>query len=107
MNAPKTLALLTSLLLASCSSDPGRASFSENVGDDSQPPRIVLTELLLSTREQPLRPALPEVAGGELVLSHRQYAFSVEFAALHYSSPRKNRPSTSSASPRGRRRRQG
>lgn len=70
----------------------------EGVARDTQAPPVVLTDFLLLNERVSLRRADPAsplerpiLATDEIVLSHRQNAFTFEFAALHYASPRRNR----------------
>ncbi len=69
------------------------AFFPERVASDPHPPPVVITGLRRFNRTRPLASVRlePLPAGGELVLSHRDYALGFEFAALHYKSPRGNR----------------
>ncbi len=72
--------------------------FPDRIEDDSEPPAVVLTELRLAGEparlrhldpQSPLRRTITDTR--ELVLDHGQKAFSLEFAALHFANPRKNR----------------
>ncbi len=74
------------------------AFFPEQIGRDPHRPPVMVTGFQLFNQAVPLRridPDSPLVRSitdtEEIVLSHRQYVFSLEFAALHYASPRKNR----------------
>ncbi len=77
----------------------GLNAFSpERIGRDPHPPTVVVTGFQLFNQDVPLQrtdPASPlarSITGvEEITLSHRQYVFSFEFAALHYASSRKNR----------------
>jgi ligand-binding sensor domain-containing protein/signal transduction histidine kinase len=62
------------------------------------PPVVALTDFQLFDRSVPLQSAdarsplkRPISDTRKLVLTHRDYVFSLEFAALHFKSPRKNR----------------
>ena len=72
--------------------------FPDRVEDDPTPPAVVLTQLRLAGEparqrrldpESPLREAISEAR--EIVLDYRQRVFSLEFAALHFANPSKNR----------------
>ncbi len=74
------------------------AFFPNDLKPDPHPPEVVVTELLLLN--QPASPS--RINGGsplkrpifeteKLRLSHRDYVFSFEFAALHFANPGKNR----------------
>ncbi len=68
------------------------------IEDDPHPPRLEITELLLFNEPVPWAtkssPAARDHRGSgirELVLTHRDYVFGFELAALHFASPGKNR----------------
>lgn len=70
----------------------------EELTDDPHPPRMAITGLrlfneLVAPRTiepgSPLERSILET--DEIVLSHRDYVFSLELAALHFASPRSNR----------------
>ncbi len=72
--------------------------FPEQIGRDPHPPPVVVTGFQLFNQDVPLERIDPDsplarsiTDTEEIVLGHRQYVFSLEFAALHYASPRKNR----------------
>lgn len=74
--------------------------FPEHIEDDLRPPTVVFTELLLANQPVRVDPAgesqgftLPQPldAMSGLRLGHRHRDFSIEFAALHFSDPRRNR----------------
>ncbi len=74
------------------------AFFPERVADDPAAPVVEITDFQLFNESVPLAsrapgspPAKPIHTPRELVLSHRDYVFGFEFAALHYASPSKNR----------------
>ncbi len=74
------------------------AFFPQRVMDDSVPPRIEITDFQLFNESVPFAsraadsmPAEPVSAPRQLVLSHHDYVFGFEFAALHYPNPGKNR----------------
>ncbi|MFT5163459.1 MAG: signal transduction histidine kinase/ligand-binding sensor domain-containing protein [Alteromonadaceae bacterium] len=76
--------------------------FAENIIDDTQPPVVVLTDLLLANQSVPVKPenqpgdepifTLPKAIDklDQLTLSYQQNLISFEFAALHFSNPLKN-----------------
>jgi len=79
---------------------PGGVTFFDpaRIVDDPRPPPVVLTELRLLDEPAPLArrsPGSPLVRAigelDELVLDHRHRTFSLEFAALAFADPRKNR----------------
>lgn len=70
----------------------------EQIEDDPTPPPVLLTELLLANRPVPLRGRgdgfvidQPIDVLSSLTLSHRERQISIEFAALSYADPRRNR----------------
>ncbi|MCP4658353.1 MAG: histidine kinase, partial [bacterium] len=74
------------------------AFFPDRIVDDPLPPQVVLTDFRLFNRSMPPRDRDPDsplersiLDTRELVLTHRDYVFGIEFAALHYAAPRKNR----------------
>lgn len=74
------------------------AFFPDRIADDPYPPDVVVTDFRLFYESPPLRAVDPDsplekaiLETTELVLSHRDYVFSFEFAALHFSSPQDNR----------------
>lgn len=69
-----------------------------DVQRNPHPPTVVLTDFRLFDRSVPLRSSNPRSPlesvieeTQELMLSHRDYVFSLEFAALHFKAPRRNR----------------
>ena len=68
-----------------------------DIKEDIHPPLMVLTDLYLANK--PVHgPDHPDILGGTsiewaetMVLSHDQNIFSLQFAALHYAAPEKNR----------------
>jgi len=60
-----------------------------SIGRDEHVPPVVLTGLQLYNKEVALPASL--LAGGQLVLSYDENNFTLEFAALGYINPRKNR----------------
>ncbi|MEM7586026.1 MAG: two-component regulator propeller domain-containing protein, partial [Acidobacteriota bacterium] len=74
------------------------AFFPHRVRDDEQPPPVVLTDFRLFNRSVPPRTVDPDsplegsiLDAREITLSHRDYVFGFEFAALHFVDPRQNR----------------
>lgn len=74
------------------------AFFPDRITDDPHAPDVVITEFRLFNEAPRLRAVDPDspllktiLETKELVLSHRDYVFSFEFAALDFSSPRDNR----------------
>ncbi len=74
------------------------AFFPDQIGSDPHGPGVVLTDFQLFNDSVPLRRVDSEsplehsiLATTELRLSHRHDVFSLEFAALHYANPQKNR----------------
>ena len=74
------------------------AFFPDRIVDDPHPPPVVLTDLRLFNRsvqprerdpDSPLERSILEAS--ELTLTHRDYVFGIEFAALHYGAPSENR----------------
>ena len=70
----------------------------DEIVDDPQPPPVEITEFMLFNRPAALRrddsdSPLEQTIGttDTLVLTHRDYVFGFEFAALHLASPRHNR----------------
>jgi signal transduction histidine kinase/ligand-binding sensor domain-containing protein/CheY-like chemotaxis protein/AraC-like DNA-binding protein len=61
----------------------------ESIRRNEHVPPVVLTGLQLYNKEVPLPSSV--LTDGELVLSYDQHNFSLEFAALSYINPRKNR----------------
>ncbi|MEM7356237.1 MAG: two-component regulator propeller domain-containing protein, partial [Acidobacteriota bacterium] len=74
------------------------AFFPDQIRGDPSPPKVVLTDFRLLNLPVPLRHRDPDsplaesiTATRELTLDYRDKVFSVEFAALHYASPKDNR----------------
>ncbi len=74
------------------------AFFPDRIEDDPQPPAVVITDFLLFNRSVPLNsvdPASPLgrsiLATRSIELTHRDYVLALEFAALHFAGPKKNR----------------
>ncbi len=74
------------------------AFFPDRIVDDPHPPPVVITDFLLFHRPAAPRAVDPRsplersiLATSELTLTHRDYVFALEFAALHFASPEKNR----------------
>ncbi|MEM7353830.1 MAG: two-component regulator propeller domain-containing protein, partial [Acidobacteriota bacterium] len=72
--------------------------FPDHIRTDTFAPAVVLTDFQLFNRSvlprrlDPESPLSVSIQASEVVrLSHRQDVFSLEFAALHYASPQKNR----------------
>lgn len=76
-------------------SDGFNAFFPENIRDDPYVPPVVITSLRIFNKPVPsgsksaLKRAIPYV--DSLTLSYRDNVFSLEFAALSYANPQKNR----------------
>ncbi len=74
------------------------AFFPNRVRDDDQPPSVVITDFQLFNRSVQPRSIDPDsplegsvLDARQLTLSHHDYVFAFEFAALHYVDPRQNR----------------
>ncbi len=74
------------------------AFFPDQIRTDPFIPPVVLTDFQLLNESLPLRRIDPEsplehsfLETSEIRLSHRHNVFSLEFAALHYANPQKNR----------------
>ncbi len=71
------------------------AFYPEDINDDQHSPTVVLTDFLLLNQSVPLRqPGSPlehSIGFTEvLTLTHQDYVFSFEFAALHFADPSSN-----------------
>ncbi|MCP4221619.1 MAG: SpoIIE family protein phosphatase [bacterium] len=64
------------------------AFFPERIKDNSYVPPVVITRFLVFNKEAQLKRPIWET--DSLVLTHRQYVFAFEFAALDFSVPEKN-----------------
>jgi len=71
----------------------------EHITDDSQPPRVQLTDFKIFNESVPIGKAvmgaviLPKAIGQtqEIVLSYRAHTFSFDFVGLHFASPERTR----------------
>jgi signal transduction histidine kinase/ligand-binding sensor domain-containing protein/CheY-like chemotaxis protein len=72
--------------------------FPDQIEHDPEPPVVAITEFRLfdepallkrNDPDSPLEQPITETQ--ELTLDHRQYVFSLEFAALHFANPKENR----------------
>ena len=70
------------------------AFFPEGLEPDPHPPQVAITDFLLFNRSAPLADHSPVGDTGDvpsILLTHREYVFAFEFAALHFARPDKIR----------------
>ncbi|WP_229425606.1 triple tyrosine motif-containing protein [Massilia sp. Se16.2.3] len=68
----------------------GLSSFlPDGIRDNPYPPLVRITDFLVANKPHPLPGPVGSI--GQITLSHRESAFSLEFAGLHYAAPASNR----------------
>jgi len=70
----------------------------DDIREDAHPPSVALTDILFLNQSIPLRRVEPQsplttpiTVADAIELTRQQYAFAIEFAALHFANPEKNR----------------